>query len=244
MLYVFVATPLYTPGALYQYMPRNASREEWKTYANVFDSFTEKVLIKLQGQGHYDEMLGLVALGKEANVFVCSKGDEFVAVKIYRTMNCNFNKMHEYLIHDERYMDIKNNKRKVIMSWVQREFTNLLIAREKIHVPTPYAVVNNVLVMQFIGEGRQSAPMLKDCPAKDPQAFYEKVRANMVGLREAGLVHGDLSAFNILNYDEEPLFIDFSQSTTIKSPNSEELYRRDVENVNTFFEKFKVKTRL
>ena len=85
--------------------------------------------------------------------------------------------------------------------------------------------------------------MLKDHPPKEPQVFYEKVRANMVGLREAGLVHGDLSAFNILNYDEEPLFIDFSQSTTIKSPNSEALYRRDVENVNTFFEKFKVKTR-
>lgn len=224
-------------------MPRNASREEWKTYGNVFDGFTERILIKLQGQGHYDEMLGQVALGKEANVFVCSKGDEFVAVKIYRTMNCNFNKMHEYLIHDERYMDIKNNKRKVIMSWVQREFTNLLIAREAITVPTPYAVAQNVLVMQYIGHGRDSSPMLKDKPPKDAQAFYEKVRANMEALKKTGLVHGDLSAFNILNHDEEPVFIDFSQATTTKSPNAEQLYRRDIENVNAFFEKHKVATR-
>jgi RIO kinase 1 len=224
-------------------MPRNASREAWKTYGNVFDGFTERILIKLQGQGHYDEMLGQVALGKEANVFVCSKGEDFVAVKIYRTMNCNFNKMHEYLIHDERYMDIKNNKRKVIMSWVQREFTNLLIARDVIPVPTPYAVAQNVLVMQFIGYGRESSPMLKDKPPKDPQAFYELVRENMTQLKERGLVHGDLSAFNILNHDEKPVFIDFSQATTVKSPNAEELYCRDIENVNAFFEKQGAKTR-
>ena len=217
-------------------MPRY-SREEWKTYKNVFDKFTENVLLKLQGQGHFDELLGPLTLGKEANVFVGSRRDGFVAIKIYRTMNCNFNKMHDYLIHDERYMSIKNNKRKVIMSWVQREFTNLLIAREKIHVPTPYAVSSNVLCMEFIGEGRVPAPMLKDQVPADIQVFYDKVRAAMEGLRESGLVHGDLSPFNILNLDGEPIFIDFSQTTTLQSPNSRELYVRDLENVNNYFAK-------
>ena len=55
------------------------------------------------------------------------------------------------------------------------------------------------------------------------------------------LIHGDLSAFNILNYKEKPVLIDFSQSTITKTPNSEELLKRDIHNVVTFFRKHGVK---
>jgi RIO kinase 1 len=213
----------------------NYSREAWKTYKNVFDTFTENILMKLQGQGHFDELLRPINLGKEANVFLASKADAFVVIKIYRTMNCNFNKMHDYLAHDERYMNIKNQKRKVIFSWVQREYANLFIAREVIMVPTPYVVNNNVLIMELVGHGEEPAPMLKDKPPKNPQAFYDEVRAMMDALKSKNLVHGDLSPFNILNNDERPVFIDFSQGSTMNSPGANELWTRDISNVNTFF---------
>ena len=59
----------------------------------------------------------------------------------------------------------------------------------------------------------------------------------MKGLYQQGLVHGDLSAFNILNYKNKPFIIDFSQGTVVKTPNSEELLRRDIKNVLQFFRK-------
>ncbi len=221
----------------------NYSREAWKTYNNVFDGFTERIITKLQGQGHFDELVKPITLGKEANVFIASKGEDFVIVKIYRTMNCNFNKMHEYLIADNRYMDIKNNKRRIIFSWVQREYSNLFIAREAISVPTPYSITHNVLVMELIGHGSEPAPMVKDRPPKDPQKFYELIRKNITALEKIGLVHGDLSAFNILNHEERPVFIDFSQGSTMDSPGVKELMTRDIYNINTHFEKLGAKVR-
>ena len=56
-------------------------------------------------------------------------------------------------------------------------------------------------------------------------------------LYKIGLIHGDLSSFNILNYKERPVLIDFSQATMIKTPNSQELLERDVKNILHFFKK-------
>ena len=190
------------------------SREAWKTYKNVFDKFTEENIIKLTGQGHIDQLLSPVALGKEANIFTAKKGEDTVIVKIYRTMNCNFNKMHEYLAHDDRYLDIKNNKRQIIFAWVQREAANLFLAREHINVPSPYTFMSNIIVMDMITVDGEPAPMLKDKPPKDPAVFYADCVRQLKKLRKAGLVHGDISAFNILNKENVPVFIDFSQATT------------------------------
>jgi RIO kinase 1 len=55
------------------------------------------------------------------------------------------------------------------------------------------------------------------------------------------LVHADLSAFNILNFDEKPVFIDFSQTTTSKNPHAEEYLNRDIKNITSFFKKLGVK---
>lgn len=217
-------------------MPRK-SRAAWKVYKNVFDHFTEENLIKLQGQGHFDELLHQIHVGKEANVFLASKADGFVAVKIYRLSNCNFNKMHEYLLYDKRYADVKNYKRKIIMAWVQREYSNLNIAREHINVPSPHTFRDNIIVMDLIGHDEVPAPMLKDKKPKDPKAFYATCLEQLAKLRKAGLVHGDISAFNILNHDDKPVFIDFSQATTTENQRAEEFYQRDLGNLEAFFKK-------
>jgi len=217
-------------------MPRS-SRAAWKVYKNVFDQFTQEILIKLQAQGHFDELMHQMHVGKEANVFLANKGEEFVAVKIYRLQNCNFNKMHEYLSHDERYFDVKNNKRKIVLAWVQREYANLFLAREHISCPTPHTFRGNIIVMDLIGHESNPAPMLKDKKPKNPKKFYEECKDMIEKLRKGGLVHGDISAFNILNHDEQPVFIDFSQATTVTSPRARELYERDMKNLEAFFSK-------
>jgi RIO kinase 1 len=219
-------------------MARKKSREEWKIYGNVFDEFTNRHLFRLASQGYFEELTSALALGKEANIFLANTKDGGqVVVKIYRLENCNFNKMYEYLLQDERFQDLKGQRRKIIFSWVQREYRNLLKARESIRVPRPLMVKDNIIIMELMGEMNEAAPQLKNQVPKDIEKFFEETIECMGNLLVGGLVHGDLSAFNILNDDEKPIFIDFSQATTTKSHGWEDLLKRDVGNVVKFFSK-------
>ncbi|MBN1792478.1 serine protein kinase RIO [Candidatus Woesearchaeota archaeon] len=219
-------------------------RQEWKVYKNVFDQFTLQVLEKLRGQGHYDELKSPIALGKEANIFSAVKGsresERKVIVKIYRLENCNFNKMYSYLAPDPRFHDLKKKRRLIIFTWAQREYRNLLKARDVIRVPMPIAVRDNVIIMEHIGRD-EAAPKLKDALPSNPKKFYDKTIANMKALHKAGLVHADLSDFNILNYEDEPVFIDFSQGTTTEHPHADEYLERDLRNVCRYFKRLGLK---
>jgi RIO kinase 1 len=145
--------------------------------------------------------------------------------------------MYEYIKEDPRYADLAGKKRKIIFSWVQREFRNLLKAREAgVRVPTPLTFIDNVIVMEFIGDDAP-APRLKDVIPENPSEFFDDLIDNMRKLHKAGLVHADLSPFNILNYNEKPVFIDFSQSSPITVSRSVEFFDRDLHNVLVFFKK-------
>ncbi len=208
-------------------MAVNASRGEWKIQHGVFDQFTLRVLEKLRGQGHFEELTQALALGKEANVFI-AMADPDVIVKVYRLENRDFKKMLEYLVQDPRYAHVKRRKREIVFAWAQREYRNLLIAREAIPVPKPMAYHKNVLILDMIGG---PADQLKDAPPKNPEEFYATIIEYIKLLRKQGLVHGDLSEFNILNLDEHPIFIDFSQASPVDAPNARELFDRDVKNI-------------
>jgi RIO kinase 1 len=218
------------------------SREEWKTWQGVFDNFTLRVLFKLQSQGHFDELKNIISPGKEAVVFTAHKGEGFVAVKIYKLETAKFTKMYSYIRVDPRYPQIKNNQRQVIFSWTEREFRNLVLARHAhVTVPMPIAHKDNVLVMEYIGH-ELPAPLLKASPPDDPEAFCAATLSEILRLAASGMVHGDLSEFNILNLDERPVLIDFSHGVTLKAPNSRELLQRDVENVCRYFASLGVDT--
>src|SRR4030042_1286588 len=138
-------------------MPRE-SREEWKTYKNVFDQAALLNLEKLRSEGHFDELGSPISIGKEANIFSATKDDELLIVKIYRVENCNFNQMYRYIAPDPRFAGLKKRRRLVIMAWVLREERNLLKAREVIRVPMPIAVKESILRMVFMGGGSTPRP--------------------------------------------------------------------------------------
>ncbi len=220
------------------------SREEWKIYGNVFDEFTREVIFRLASQGFFDELKSAIALGKEANIFTATAGRqaesaEQVIVKIYRLENCNFKKMYDYLRHDPRYMSTKPSKRAIVFAWCQREYRNLLLAREAVRVPTPLAFKSNVIVMSLVGDPLtgETAPMLKDQTPENPAVFCQLLLDDIRSLWKAGLVHGDLSAFNVLNDDGKPVMIDFSQSSPTAAPNARALLQRDLENLAAHFKK-------
>jgi len=216
------------------------TKEAHKTEKGVFDRFTIDTLRKLEGQGFFVvESLMPLFIGKESNVFIGEGRQGKIIVKVYRLENAEFLNMYSYLRGDPRLHRIKRKRRDIIFTWVRREYRNLLKAREGgVAVPTVYVVKNNVLVMQLIGD---PADKVKDAPPKHPEAFYKKLIGEMKKLHKAGLVHADLSKFNILNFRENPVLIDFSQSTILKHPHAREYLTRDIKNVNTYFKKLGVK---
>lgn len=213
-------------------------REKFKTLNDVFDLFTEKNLFKLMSQGYFEGLESPISTGKEGNIFSARRKDgSKIIVKIYRLSTCDFKKMYDYLKFDSRFNNLNRKRREIIFSWVQREYRNLLKAREAgVRVPTPIACIFNILILEFIG-GEEPAPKLKDLLPKNPKEFFGDVVKNITKLYKEGIVHGDLSAFNILNFNEKPVFIDMSQATTLDNQMAEEYLQRDIKNVCTFFRK-------
>jgi len=216
------------------------SRDKYKVEKSVFDQFTVRTLRKLESDGFFDiETLVPLYMGKESNIFIGYGMHGDVVVKIYRLENCDFNKMYDYIKNDPRFMNIRKNKRDIILNWVKREHRNLLKARKaKVRVPTIFLVKNNVLVMEMIGNPSMK---IKDQIPSNPSTFYKQLINEIKKLLNAGLVHADLSKFNILNYNEKPVLIDFSQSTPKDSLRAREYFERDLRNINTFFKKIGVK---
>jgi len=218
------------------------SKEKFKTLKNVFDLFTEKNLFKLISQGYIDGLHSPLSIGKEANLFTAQKSDTTRVVKIYRLQTCDFNKMFDYIRADPRYSGLKKKRREVIFSWAHREYRNLLKAREGgVRVPTPYSVLYNILIMEFIGD-EQVALKLKDKKPEHPEKFFREIITQMKRLYKANLIHADLSGFNILNYHDKPVFIDMSQSTPLENPNAMGYLKRDIHNICVLFKKWGVDT--
>jgi len=211
-------------------------REEWKIMHNVFDQFTERHIQKFITEKQIEGLYSTISPGKEANVFSAKTTDGFICIKIYRLESCNFNKMYDYIKCDERYQKLKKTRREIIFSWTQREFRNLILAREAgVRVPKPITFKDHIILMEFMGNGDQPAPPLKDREPKNLEEFYDQVLNGMKLLHSKGLVHADLSKFNILNHNDQPIFIDFSQSITKNSSQYKEFMERDAKNVSDYF---------
>lgn len=213
-------------------------QERFRTLQGVFDEFTNRNLFELQSRGIFDELQSPLKVGKESNVFIAKSGKKKVIVKIYRVQNCDFKTMFAYIRQDPRYEFLKHHRRDIIFAWVQREYKNLLIAA-KGNVSSPQALGwrAHILVEEMIGS---PALPIKDTKPGQPEVFFKKIVQQMKKMYAAGLVHGDLSSFNILNDQEQPWIIDFSQGTTVKSQAALELLHRDIRNVTQFFAKLKV----
>ncbi|RME55068.1 serine protein kinase RIO [Candidatus Woesearchaeota archaeon] len=223
-----------------RYKKNISAREKFKAYENVFDQATLRVLFKLSSQGYFDELQGAIKIGKEANVFFAIKGKKKVVVKIYRK-SANFKKMYDYMAPDPRYIGLKRNKMNIISTWAKKEYRNLLKARSAgVKVPTPYAVYQNVLVMEFIGD-KEPAPQLNKVKPDEPKQFYETLIKYLKKLYlNAKLVHADLSEFNILNDNGKPVIIDLSHAVDVRYPNVKALLKRDLDNLARFFKKLNV----
>ena len=212
------------------------------TIEEVFDNATFMVIYGLLKKGVLDELNGVVNAGKESRVYWgTDREGKDLAVKIYLTSSAEFKKgMVKYIQGDYRFKSVKRDTRSLVFTWAQKEFRNLEQAnRAKVRVPKPIVIKKNVLVMEFIGKDGVKAPLLKHISPEDPDALYVTILDSIRRLYQvADIVHGDLSEYNIMIWDDEPVIFDMSQSVPSTHPLAEFMLRRDLENVNKFFKRF------
>lgn len=205
----------------------------------VFDKRTLMDLYGLASKGVIDALGGSVCTGKEANIFRAIVGEKELALKIYRISTSNFTSMQDYLHGDPRFGNVKGTKSAIVSAWTRKEFRNLSRAEEMgVRVPHPIAMKDNILVMDLIGHGEYIAPQLKDVDLEPDEAkrIYEKIVEYISVLyNNAGLIHADLSEFNILYDEGEPVIIDMGQSVTLDHPMSRKFLERDIANVTHYF---------
>jgi len=209
-----------------------------KIFKEVFDDRTEKALFSIEKRGNLDYIVGTISKGKEANLFVGKKGNNFVAVKIYRIETTNFHNRKCY-IDDLDLEQVSKNPIKRIYAWTEREYFNLKYSSEKkINVPKPIDQEKNILVMQLIGEKGNPWPTLKydKTAKKNINEIYSQFIKNMHNLiYNAKMVHSDLSEYNIIFFKNKLYIIDMGQTVGTKYHKAKEFLDRDLNNLVKFF---------
>jgi len=221
--------------------------EERRVIEEVFDRSTLLSIHHLARRGIIKEFGGVVDTGKESRVYWgLGKDGKEVAIKIFLTTSAEFKKgMLPYIKGNHRFARVRHTTRGLIYAWALKEYKNLKKAYENgVHVPKPIAIKNNVLIMEFIGKNRSPAPLMKDVILECPEAIYYTLLRDVKKLyRESGLVHGDLSPYNVMMWRNKPVIFDVSQAVPVRHPMASELLRRDIRNLNNYFAKLGVKVR-
>ena len=217
---------------------KNVDADLRKLVESVFDHSTFVYLLQKINKGDLKTVEFVLSTGKEANVYYGKTWEEEeVALKIFRIAATDFKKRQAYIQGDRRFHSFKSSQRKLIYEWTGKEYKNLSRMYEVgIPVPKPIWKDRNLLLMDFIGKEGYPAPLLKDAEILDYEDTYKIV---INGIRDmvdkAKLVHGDLSAYNIIYFEEKPIIIDVSQAVVTSHPMAREFLIRDIINVNSFF---------
>jgi RIO kinase 1 len=210
-----------------------------------------------------NDVLALVKGGKEATVYRCRgtrlAGHDIVAAKVYRPRqfrNLRNDKMYKegrqiltaagrpVKATDHRLIRALNKKSAfgqevAHTSWLMYEFTTL----QRLHaagvaVPEPIASSENAILMQHIGDEHITAPTLHEVslPLGEAQHLFRHTLDHVEAMLAEGLIHGDLSAYNILYWQGQICFIDFPQVTnSLTNSNAHFIFSRDVQRVCEYF---------
>jgi Serine/threonine protein kinase involved in cell cycle control len=219
-----------------QFEERIKDAEHFKVEQSVFDDATFGALYKLVEDDHIEAFGGPISTGKEANVYEAMGGDSEVASRSSGSTPRPSSRCASIWRATPGFEGIGNDKKQIVLAWVRKEFANLQRAQEAgVRVPTPIAVERNVLVMELVGLVEDRARRLAEVSVENPETAYEVVREYMRRLHTAGLIHGDLSEYNMIIHDGELVIIDLGQAMTVHHPNARDLLERDCENVASFF---------
>lgn len=216
-----------------------------KIFAEVFDRYTIDSIHHLAENGYFTQLESLIQTGKEAHVYrAIDNAGHYRAVKIYKIETTDFKNMREYLDGDPRFRRSKPTPRSTLAEWVKKEYKNLSCYRDAgIRVPLPLTFRQNILVMEFIGTNGEPALPIKEKPLANPPKLLEWTADTLARMKyRARIVHADLSEYNILQLDNEPVVIDCGQGVSLTHPRAKAFFERDVKNMAHYLTKQGVRT--
>ncbi len=209
------------------------------------------------------DVLRAVKSGKEATVYCCvahpSTGAEYLAAKVYRPRM--FRSLKNDVIYRENRAQLdgsgherhggrqrgdprrtERGRAERVASWIAYEYqTQRLLYDAGADVPKPVAQEGNALLMEYVGEGEEPAPLLREVTldGDEAQPLFERVLRNIELFLACDRIHGDLSAYNLLYRPEAAVIIDFAQTVDPRyNLRVYDLLARDVERVCRHFKRY------
>ena len=221
-------------------------KEQIKTPQGVFNTRTMVYLSKFYNKGIISGLGYRIARGKEADIYIAKPGSsemvadkDHVILKFFRVDASSFFNMADYIKGDPRFeRQVGRGKAGIINTWCKKEFGNLLLAEAAgVHTPKPYMFNGSILAMEFLGGEDTIFPTLNDAELDGPERVLNALLDDVKRLYRKGLVHADLSEYNILINNEVPFIIDWGQAVSVKHPNAIEFLRKDIFNLLKFFKR-------
>lgn len=223
------------------------------------DEAAPSALDEFMAEGQITSVLSIIKTGKEASAYLCrahpSLGAKFAVAKVYhdRTRR-NFANDAVYAGGRSimqampgqvgRALKNKSEAGRKFQSalWVDREFETLFTLRDAgLDVPDVYACTGSAVLMEFVGDGSGAAPQLQqaDLDAAEAEAAWARLLWNIEEMLRLDIVHGDLSAYNVLAWKGRTVLIDFPQAVDPRfSDAARDLLERDISNLGRYFERF------
>ncbi|MFY9328879.1 MAG: PA4780 family RIO1-like protein kinase [Georgfuchsia sp.] len=214
---------------------------------------TPKRLQSLLEEGLIDEVIGQLMSGKEATVYIVRCGEAVRCAKVYKDVKQrSFRKSASY----QEGRKVKNSRQARAMekgsrygrqmqeeAWQNAEVDALYrLAAAGVCVPQPYLCHEGVLLMQLITDADgYPAPRLNDIALSEEQAltYHAGLLKQVVRMLCAGMIHGDLSEYNILVGSDGPVIIDLPQAVDAAgNSNAAPMLERDVANLASYFSRF------
>lgn len=207
----------------------------------------------LMDDGLIDEVISQLMSGKEAQVYVVRCGNTLRCAKIYKEAN---NRSFKQAAKYQEGRKVRNSRDARAMgrrskygqrghedAWLNAEVDALRrLHQAGVRVPKTHGFVDGVLLMDMIVDGEGDvAPRLNDVELKADVAieYHARIMEDVVRMLSVGLIHGDLSEFNVLLAKDGPVIIDLPQAVNAAgNNNAASMLMRDVENMTRYFGRF------
>ncbi|WP_449544977.1 PA4780 family RIO1-like protein kinase [Lelliottia amnigena] len=203
--------------------------------------------------GLVDDVLQRLKSGKEADVYTVLCGDKIQCAKVYKEAS---QRSFKQAVHYQEGRKVRNTRNSRAMqkgskfgrkqqeeTWQMAEVDALFrLANAGVRVPQPYMCIDGVLLMELVTDAEgMVAPRLSDVTLTEESAvadFHTMIR-NIVRMLCVGIVHGDLSEFNVLLDAQGPVIIDLPQAVDAAANNhAEYMFERDVGNITAYYGQF------